>query len=579
MSAAAYLQREDLGLRLERVRLIGIGAQDEWKPGSAGAGSGGGGAAGDGLTLPDVTAAGAWIASRLVAPGSNSGGKLDILCLDPDGSLCAWLSSASTQPEIVGVLARQSGSTATDAASGAERPLSPLAFYAATPGEAGVQALQDSPAEPAPKKTKGAPPPPSDRIAVLATSDAAVRLLVDELDRRQITVGSIVSLWQAMAAAWDPSAPSAPQPFPGLAAKAGELDVITPEQRTCTAIVLADPRGRVHWCWTSAGKLMAAGTIRVRIALPPSKEAGTAIVEAETAETIPEAASVMVGPEDAARLTSQWLAWSVQLGRVPSRIICVMTEAQAGSEEAEADVAEFGRQLGASWPGTALDMAMLPDPVAATLLKLIDRSRASPDAPIDRQSLVSLSRRPTRIHRRFYMWTAAAVMAAAGVLGVTAWRLHRDTAQLKAGTQALVVKSRALVGDLDKNILDPVLEPLGVENALETRINNMKREFAPVEQHEMPVLKELDTLSHVIGIPGLQVRELVLDPSRVRLTVVADLSVSDNLAPALRRISGSYLTDWNPEAPRTFGADPNKYEITFTAKWLPMTKPEPAGGA
>jgi hypothetical protein len=61
--------------------------------------------------------------------------------------------------------------------------------------------------------------------------------------------------------------------------------------------------------------------------------------------------------------------------------------------------------------------------------------------------------------------------------------------------------------------------------------------------------------------------------------VVPDLGVSGELLPALGRISGSHLTDWAPETPRVYSGDPNKYEITFTARWLPMIKAEPAGGA
>ncbi|MCC6677958.1 MAG: hypothetical protein IT436_12510 [Phycisphaerales bacterium] len=568
-AAAAYLQRDDLGLRLDRVRLIGIGGQDEWAQPPAERPDAG-------PPLPDVTAAAAWVASRLIAEGSKADGRLDLLCLDPDGSLCSWLSTTSHQPEVVSALARQSGSSVDPSAG--ERSLTPLAFYAATPAESSVQALarpDDTTAQaPASAKPGRAPAAPStDRVAVLATSDASVRLFLDELDRRRIHVSSVVSLWQAMAAAWDPAGPAAnASPFPGSA----RPDVLTVKSDACTAIVLADPRGRIHWCWSVSGRPIAAGSIRARIGLPrrspePPDTADLDRLPPEE-DTTP---TVIVGAEDSARLTSQWLAWSVQLARAPSRIICVM--AQTGAQTS-AEAGAFGAALGAAWPGASLDMAMVPDPIGATLLRLVSRSSPAA-APAAGDGLTTLSLRPTQAHRRFYTWTAAAVVIAAAVLGVAAWRLQQVAGRLTADAQALRAKADALVDQVDSGLR---LEPLGVVVALDGKIAELKKQFAPVQQTEMPVLKELDTLSHVVGIEGLQLREINLSAALPTVIVVADsLKTLEDLLRALNGISGSSVGEWSFGSTReTRVGEKLQIEATFSAQWLPRTgRPATPGGA
>lgn len=559
-AAAAYLQRDDLGLRLDRVRLIGVGGQDEWAQPT--------GQRDDaGPPFPDVTAAAAWIASRLIAEGSKTEGRLDLLCLDTDGSLCSWLSTASDQPAVVGALARQSASTIDPSA--AERALTPLAFYAATPAESSVQAFARSPdapslSAPAKKPARGAPATPAtDRIAVLATSDAAVRLFIDELDRRRVQVGSVLSLWQALAAAWDPDGPAAnASPFPGSAQRA---DVLTVRSEACTAVVLADPRGRLHWCWSLAGRPIAAGSIRVRVGLPVRADTP----DADDPDRLPPeddaSPTVIVGPEDAARLTSQWLAWSVQLARAPSRIVCVMahTLGQAGSEP-RSDSGAFGAALSVAWPGASLDMASVPDPIGATMLRLVSRASA-PAAAND--GLVALTARPTQAHRRFYTWTAAAVVIAAAVLGVAAWRLQQTAGRLSADAKALRAKADALVDQVDSGLR---LEPLGVVVALDGKLAELKKQFAPVQQTEMPVLRELDTLSRVVGIEGLQLKEINLSSALATVTVIADsLKTLDDLRPALNGISGSAVGDWSFGTPRETRGDKLQFEATFSAQWLP----------
>lgn len=566
-AAAAYLQRDDLGLRLDRVRLIGVGGQDEWTQPPAPAA-----AADAGPGYPDVAPAAAWIASRLIAEGSKADGRLELLCLDPDGSLCSWISSASAQPEVVGALARQSGAAFDPAAEG--RPLTPLAFYAATPAESSVQALPAQPPAPGPapgpgpgpaptKSSKTAGPAVADRLAVLATSDASVRLLIDELDRRRIRIGSVVSLWQAMAAAWDPAGPAATaSPFPG----SSKPDVLTARSEACTAIVLADPRGRLHWCWSLAGRPIAAGSLRVRVGLPPRH----AETDADPDRLPPEdesAPAAIVGPDDAARLTSQWLAWSVQLARAPSRIVCVMADTGA-----EGEPGRFGAGLSAAWPGASLDMALVADPIGATLLRLV--SRAGPAAEED--GLIALAARPTQAHRRFYNWTAAALVIAAAVLGVAAWRLQQAAGRFAADTAALRTKANALVSQVDG---EAMLNPLGPVASLQDKLDALRKQLAPVQQTEMPILKELDTLSHVVGIEGLQIREINLSSALASVTVIAEnLKMLDDLRPALNGIAGSSVGDWTFGTPREIRTgDKLQFEATFSAQWI--TRPRPAGGA
>ncbi|MEM7623908.1 MAG: hypothetical protein AAF235_11985, partial [Planctomycetota bacterium] len=96
-----YLDREDRGGRLRGVRVVGPRFEAAW---NAPAGQ----VAGDPGGEVYVSAA-AWIAEELSArPGPKPVGKrLDLLCLDTDGSACTWVSAPNSDRKSVAAVAER----------------------------------------------------------------------------------------------------------------------------------------------------------------------------------------------------------------------------------------------------------------------------------------------------------------------------------------------------------------------------------------------------------------------------------------------------------------------------------------
>lgn len=556
---ACYLQRTDRGDRLRLVRLLGGHAEEHW---SAPAENGDLEAAA--LSAPRDAAS--WIAERL---GGRGASRVDLLCVDVDGSICGWLSAPSDQPSVVESLVRRSGGEALIGGSGGSLDAmgeesfgSGLLTDADAPGGTGVQALSVRAATPTAasnvralahrvhhrkdEKERADAGTHSERLAVLAVRDAAARLFLDALDDSGVEVGGVLSLWHAMALAWDPSSPLAPSDG------GGDSDRIVAEQSAPTAgIVLVDPDGRLVWCWASEGRVLTAGAQR----LISHHDSGS--------ESRP-----VVTDGDVSRLTTDWLAWSVQLGISPGRVICVACELDVSGEDGLGP-SGVGEALGRAWPGASVDMAVVDDPVSETIRRAAEMDGVTRDeAPDPSRSLVGLTSRPGRVHRGMYRWVAGALCVVA-VLSIWWGSEVRSSAGGYAEAASEVrTERRSMFAEAYGDPTRPVADGQMVLR-LRERLDELRREAGPSEADAvvMPVLEELDALSLVIGFSDspIELRRLSISQQHVRLEVnVPDTPTLELVQGALGSVSDSYVAQWQPSRQERDG----QIEANFMGTWV-----------
>jgi hypothetical protein len=511
----------------------------------------------------DVTAAASWLASKL----KPAGAKLEVMCLDTEGALCGWMPAASADPDVLGVLARQFGETPGQEGH-AQR--SALAESAATREEASVALLGDPPEAKVAGRGKAASVK-AVRSGVLAVSDVPARLLADALDQRGVSVGIVTTVWHALASVWDPSARRAP------AENAAEETTFP-----TTAIIAADPSGRLVWAWSSGGTLLAGGSMRV-----PSERLAHegAIVEAGRTGSFPgrdtgPSHHIVIGTREASRLATEWLAWSLELGRSPVRIIAVIPAAPAGKEaEYEAGLAAFGQSLTKTLPGATVDMAEDRDPLGATLTKLAERIDDAPGGiegarpPVG--SIAGLSTRPTSAHRRFYITVSLAIASLAAAAGVYAYALRSEAGKAQAAAISAIDSWRPLVREIDAKLLEnveTVPDRLGTElGKLQLEVNAPKRSRSEIR----PVMDELATLTMVFGDPEVHLTDITIDNAGATVKVNATLEQATAIEQALKEISGSHLTNWQSSSNPGRGGE--GFEYTFRGLWIaPDAKPDPA---
>jgi len=181
--------------------------------------------------------------------------------------------------------------------------------------------------------------------------------------------------------------------------------------------VLTDHGGRLLWCWSISGALLAAGTIR--------------LARSEPAEGEPRAAPIT--PAAMHRLSAEWLAWSVQLGMTPQRVRLIAGFGGEGTPDPSACT----RAIAAACPDAIGETIDEPDPIGLTLRRLAEHidngaTPADPATGDGRHRLPTLSARPTRAHRRMHRAAAAALFAGAIALASWAWRLDAATAPMRA---------------------------------------------------------------------------------------------------------------------------------------------------
>ncbi|MCW5776288.1 MAG: hypothetical protein KIS87_07620 [Phycisphaeraceae bacterium] len=548
-----YLERADRGGRIERVRMIGARDEDSWTlratdpsdPVALGA---------------SMREAAEWVRERLAATGD----RLSSVCIDADGSLCGWVTSASAAPEVVGAMIRQGVAAAGETeegpspVGGTSLSLSPDLEIE---GGASVQALAEDSAE---RKRAGQE---RRRLAVLAVPDASVRLFLDHLDGLGVETPPVRSIFHAASLAWDPTA----------RAGAGAMsDRIVAESVGTSAVVLTDPRGRLLWAWSRGGELLAAGGMRLPRTQPrPTTDEDESLVRG------PERAEIAVSSAELARLVGEWIAWASQLGAAPSRITLVMPG------RAWTDGGGLGgaaAALGAAWPGSTIDAADENDPIAATVRVAMEHGDA-PGEPMPSTALVALSRRPGRTHRAMIHWASAAIAAVGVGLGVLATQVWRSAGIARDHGRDARERWFERAATIHPVVTNPqVRDPI---DELERELERQRRALRPRGYRSfMPVMQELETLSHIIGNDMISLERLSISNTSVLLIVnVPDTAAYEELRAALSRIAGSKVVfprdqDAVTEQPTRTGT-PGGLRCVFSGLWVESDRSAtpPGGGA
>ena len=510
-----YLARTDRGDRPESVRLIGLRADEAWHASKSGE---------NGFTPAQHVSiqcdeAARWTVERLREAKSR---RLDVLCVDACGAGSSWLSTPSRGPAVVQAAYRQLGGFGLDRAGGADG-----AWDSAEPA---IQPLAS---------TGAASEAGNVRIGAIAQHDACVGLYIDRLDRTGVRVPCVLSLWQALALAWDPSAsPSA---------------ATSSRQTTVTAIVMLDPAGRIVWVWSQAAEPVAAGSAWARRA---GSNEGLAVSQPVVS-----------------RLSADWLAWSAQVGRTPERIVIVTPGFD--SDPTGISHSQFGEALSALWPDAPLTMGVHDDPVGATLARLIDSDALhGADAPDSAKSMTRLTRRAGLAHRSMYVWAGAALLAmSAGLIALSAkWLM----ASGRVDSERLALANNAVdyARDYNQKLAQSMFLSREIDAMISQRVGGpVKTDFPP----EQPILEELSIISGVLsGFASegdeFKVNEISLSSaSRPRIEcVVPNVAFGETLYSFLKDESDTHI-NWELKF------RPNTTVLTLDGTWMERT-PEPGGG-
>ncbi|MBY0113491.1 MAG: hypothetical protein K2Y21_11755 [Phycisphaerales bacterium] len=560
-----YLTRSDRGSRLVGVRMVGARSDEQWSVPQAAP------VEGEPELFDDrvVSQAADWIRGRTVGEKSRSG-ELPLICLDADGYAAGWITSPTTERSVINTVTF-SGVASDDVGS----MVGPgLGFYLPSPREASVQGLSVA-TEPEtksdPRRTRDQRPEPkitpstsdAQRIPVLVGADAPVRLLLDALDARSIHVAAVTTIWHAMARAWARPAQDAAQ-----------QQAVVADDSGVTAVVLVDIRGRLLWCWSAGGELLAGGSMR--------------IVPATAVGRVPVPA-----PSDAARLTSDWMAWSAQLGVVPRRVVCIAADDPVGEGEERASfhAGQFGAKLTGSWPGAGVDLVLDVDPVGATLKRL---AVLIADADPDERAIAgieALTHRPGRVHRGAHTWVALGIAAAAVLAGGTAWQLRASAQALDSKVFETNEKWSETVRKAYPEIMK--LPNVDVADELQKKLTRYEAERQRnSKEPTRPIIQELETLSLTLADPEVELESASFasgaNSSLIVTVLVPDIKAGESVFKSISSIRGSNIESWSS----SFTPSGAKVKGTFTGKWraanaakpatapaAPTTKPQPAGNA
>jgi hypothetical protein len=508
---ACYIQRTDRGARIVRARLLSERSDESWMAPRAGVqdAEGAAGAAVD---------AAEWVRDRLAE--TRSAKRLDTLCLDVDGAACSWVRGRDADADLI--RSAVEGAEATALAS-EEEALDPVQ----TPGvadrlprlplEVSYDLLADEGAE------------AEDRTAVLAAPDAPARLLLDRLDALGVRVERVVTLWHALAEAWDPGArPSGTQ----------SADIIPAAHPPAAVVAIDHAGGRLVWSWSRGGRLAACGSMRLK----HRRGEPSALLDAgaEPAE---------VHEHDVARLASEWLGWASQIGVCPGRVVVVGRPGGGGMSSGE-----IGTALTRAWPGSITDLVGCDDAVAETLRRTLDARHLNAFAP--------LTERPTRAHRSAFRWAAAALLLLSACVGVLAALLFARAGQTRSMADGLRREKTEILTALDPAL---VMDPFPLRT-LESQIGAIQRRTGRLpDENPRPVLDELATITMVLAMPGVRLDEVDVGETVVSVrTQVADVVLAERLDQALRGIGGSQLS-WNTPSIRP-GAN-GQVNAIYTAMW------------
>ncbi len=523
-----YLSRTDRGARICAARMVGGRVDERW------ASDGPDNGAAD--PLGEAAAAAAWVGDRLTQ-GEGDRRRLRFVCLDADGSTCSWLTAPSADPGVVAAAMVQGDQGGDGESHGGGAG----AWGDLTTGEATLQALSPPEAHARTRRTAAGVHGTGRRLAAVAVPDVSARLFLDALDDRGVSADAVVSIWHALAAAWDPGGPAAGG-APSGSGNGVREDRIVATATPPTAVVIIDPEGRLVWSWSRAGELLAAGTIRL------AGRGGGADD------------GVGVAGADVGRLTADWLAWSAQLGVAPSRIVCVGPEARDGTPALTP--AQLGEALGRASPGATVDLAVHDDPIGATLHRLTELpadTRGDPEDP--RSALVPLSHRPARAHRSLLRAAALALLLGAAAATAVAWRAWAAAGEIRGRVALSAEQTRATIAE----ILPEAARNAFPERVLEDELARLEtvRSAGKDLDEAKPILQELDVISAVLT-KDMKPDMISLHNTQVMVTVtVPSIPVSNELVEAIQSIGGSSC-DWKEGDVSPQG---DKYKFLLMGAW------------
>lgn len=495
-TSVCYLERSASGAALARVRLVGTRAQHAWAAPNLER------AASD--ALASIGAAARWIAQESAAGPTR--GEL-VMCLDPDGAHCGWVTSPSAEEAVVGAAVRAAQ------AGGADDAGTPPAPWLRD-GDIGV----DMSVQGLPEGLEG--DQRRQRLAVLATPDLPVRVLLDELDSLGRLPARVLSIWHAMAESLVDDRTTGGRNASG---------VVVSSDEPVAAMVIVEPSGRLLWAWARAGSLLCCGSMRLRRTASAGSEpqvpepAPTGAARRLTDDNpAPEVSVIEVSAQDVGRIVGEWLAWSAQLGVAPARVVCAgptsLVCAGLGEDlPAVPGIAAAGHAIARAWDGATVEASVDDDPVGSVLRRLAEATLERGAAPATdarglpvldpRQTLVDLSRRPGKASRTYYHWAAAALLA--GAVGIVALGLRLDRSAGALRTRAGEVKAERLalldkVKDIIK-IAPTEPDPVRKLRAEQTRLSTFAEKITP----ERPVLAEFGRVMRAAAaVPGATLKTL-----------------------------------------------------------------------
>ncbi len=550
-----YIERADRGVRVRGARLAGLRTDESWSPQESQ------GQAMDGQSRKHTAMLAAWIRERL---GTGRGsGLLDVLCLDADAAICTWAGAPSFDRPVIEAVLRQKAAPGLDADGSQASAISTVASVLGDRAEVALEPLlqaDDLSARPADGGHVGASRPrpfraprtkmaPADgagvRVPVIAMPDASARLLVDELDRAGVQVGAAMSIWHAMARAWDS--------HPASAASRAEAESVS-----TIAIVLVDPAGaRIVWCWSRNASLLAGGSLLLPT---PTVEP----VEPAEGEERPK---VRVAEDQAHRLVSEFLSWSVQTGTLPARIIVLTPDLDAENLGA-VTTPEFGRILTEGIPTATVDLAIDNDPIGSTLRRVAERIDQTPiDLAAGAGTLASLGARPSRAHKSMYRWLAGSIAAAAAFVGVVGWRLGADAEEFRQKARDARSSSREIVAGIRPDFAESPF----MREELESELEQMRKRAMPPEamRPAKPILSELDALSLLLSMPTVSLEEINLGPANGVVTFyVPDTATAQEIEAACRDIEGLSI-QWKADIRSAGESGDRRVRCSLSGQWGP----------
>jgi len=438
-----------------------------------------------------LSAAAAWLAGSL-----DSRKRLDAVCLGVSDAVCRSLTAPSAEPDVVIAAARGKGEEwGAHSAVGATEPLA---------------------APPSARRRRSAHPETGDsHFPVLTIHDASVRVLLDELDKRAVRVGAVLTLWHALCRAWDESLPT-DRAREDLPAQSDNGNTEPTTESPITAILTQIDEHTVVWAWSRGRRLVTGGRAALAHTHPPDDQPFSDTHELDYRSAC-------------GRISLDWLTWSAQLGRTPDRILIIGPEADARRLAAECD---------RLWPDAPHREIVEGDPVAATLNQLVAADPIRPESD-GRTCVATLTNRPGRAHRRLHQWIGVSLLVVAVAIGGLGWRFNTQAERYQRESANIEARVSSQLTPIDPRLArDP--RPA---RALEGRIAELATQSEGFEEPDppLPILQEFLRVGNAIGdAPDVRIERFEVGENRSVLRLrIPDTATGEQIVEALRTSDGA----------------------------------------